>query len=172
MLKNAGILLIILSGAGIGYSKSRELTLRERNLRQFLQMTVYLKGAIRCGCSSLPDAFSETAEKLPGIYGEFLRETACCLRDARGQTLGEIYRQCWEEKFSDLMFSAEERDLLLSFGGKLGYLDREMQLRQMELCEEEIQGLLNKLRKEMPDKKKIYQSLGVLGGVLLAVLLW
>ena len=47
-----------------------------------------------------------------------------------------------------------------------------MQLRQLELCEEETLRLLENLRKEMPEKKKIYQSLGIMGGILLAVLLW
>ena len=47
-----------------------------------------------------------------------------------------------------------------------------MQLRQLELCEDEIQRFLEELRKEMPEKKKLYQSLGVLGGIFLAVLLW
>ena len=47
-----------------------------------------------------------------------------------------------------------------------------MQLRQLELCEEETLRLLESLRKGMPEKKKIYQSLGIMGGILLAVLLW
>ena len=47
-----------------------------------------------------------------------------------------------------------------------------MQLRQLELCEEETLRFLEELRKEMPEKKKIYQSLGIMGGILLAVLLW
>ena len=86
--------------------------------------------------------------------------------------MGEIYRQCAEAKLQRLELSREERELVWSLGGRLGYLDREMQLRQLELCEEETRRRLEDLRKEMPDKKKIYQSLGVLGGILLAVLLW
>lgn len=172
MLKNAGILLILIAGVGMGYSRSRELTLRERNLRLFLQMVICLKGEIRCGNLSLPEAFREIARKLPGIYGEFLEEICLSLREASGRPLGEIYRQCAEQKFKDLDFSRGERELFCSLGGRLGYLDREMQLRQLDLCEEEILRYLDVLRKEMPEKKKIYQSLGVLGGVLLAVLLW
>lgn len=172
MLKTAGIFLILLSGAGIGFSKSRELTLREKNLRQFLQLIVFLRGEIRCGSAPLPEAFREIAGKLPGIYGEFLGEVSLRLRNSPGCLLEDIFEQCFREKLGGMEFSGEERELICSLGGRLGYLDREMQLRQLELCEEETQRCLDDLRKEMPEKKKIYQSLGVLGGILLAVLLW
>lgn len=172
MLKNAGVFLILLSAAGLGYTKSRELILRERNLRQLLQMIIYLKGSVRCGCASFPEAFKETAGKLSGVYREFLREISARMKNSQGSTLAEIYRRCAEEKLKDLRLSGAEQEFLFSIGGRLGYLDREMQLRQLELCEDEIQRFLEELRKEMPEKKKLYQSLGVLGGIFLAVLLW
>ena len=168
MLKSAGILLILLSGAGLGYSKSRELTFREKNLRIFLQMLTFLK----CGNLSLPEAFRETAGKLPEMYGELLREIAGRLKQSPGHPLGDIFRQCSGKTLRELPLSKEELELISSLGGRLGYLDREMQLRQLELCEEETLRLLENLRKEMPEKKKIYQSLGIMGGILLAVLLW
>ena len=165
MLKSAGIFLILLSAAGIGYSKSRELTVREKNLRVFLQMLI-------CGNLSLPEAFRETAGKLPEMYGELLREIAGRLKQSPGHPLGDIFRQCSGKTLRELPLSKEELELISSLGGRLGYLDREMQLRQLELCEEETLRLLENLRKEMPEKKKIYQSLGIMGGILLAVLLW
>ena len=172
MLKSAGILLILLSGAGLGYSKSRELTFREKNLRIFLQMLTFLKGEIRCGNLSLPEAFRETAGKLPEMYGELLREIAGRLKQSPGQPLGDVFRQCAGKRLGELPLSREEQELIFSLGGRLGYLDREMQLRQLELCEEETLRFLEELSKEMPEKKKIYQSLGIMGGILLAVLLW
>ena len=59
MLKTIGLALIMISGAGLGYSAGREYMLREKNLRQLFLLTVYLRGEIRCGNSSLPEAFGE-----------------------------------------------------------------------------------------------------------------
>ena len=56
MVKMAASLLLILGGAGIGYARSREITEREKNLEILLQILFFLKGEIRCGNSSLPDA--------------------------------------------------------------------------------------------------------------------
>ena len=57
-------------------------------------------------------------------------------------------------------------------GEKLGYLAREMQIRQLELYETDFLYLLQNLRKDKEEKKKIYRSLGVMGGILLAILFW
>lgn len=172
MLKNAGILLILLSGTGLGYSKGREFVFREKNIRIFLQLVIFLKGEIRCGNTSLPDAFREISGRMTGIYRGFLEEFCEGLENSTGRSLGDVYRQCALEKFRKIPLSEEERELIASLGMRLGYLDREMQLRQLELCEEETLYCLEKLRRELPEKKKIYQSLGVMGGILLAVLLW
>ena len=49
MLKLVGAVLIIFASAGLGYLKSRELMLHEKNLEEFLQVILCLKGEIRCG---------------------------------------------------------------------------------------------------------------------------
>ena len=54
----------------------------------------------------------------------------------------------------------------------MGYLDLEMQMKQLTMYEEELTRIMEELRREMPEKKKVYQSLGILGGILLAVLVW
>jgi hypothetical protein len=47
-----------------------------------------------------------------------------------------------------------------------------MQMRQLTFCEEELQRKTEEFRRELPDKKKVSQSLGILGGILLAVFVW
>lgn len=47
-----------------------------------------------------------------------------------------------------------------------------MQIRQLTLYEEELSRFIGALRGELPAKKKVYQSLGILGGILLAILVW
>ena len=58
-----------------------------------------------------------------------------------------------------------------SIGKYLGYLDREMQLRQLSLYEKNLEVEIGNLKKEASGKKKLYRGLGVFGGLLLAVLL-
>ena len=45
-------------------------------------------------------------------------------------------------------------------------------MKELLLYEEELTRRTEELRREMPAKKKVYESLGILGGILLAVLVW
>lgn len=172
MLKLAGAVMIICASVGIGCSKSRELTLRERNLEAFLQVLLCLKGEIRCGNSSLPDALRDTAYRCPKAYEAFLSGIACCMEYGTEENLSIIFQDCTEKYLKNLVLDKEEKRKISLLGERLGYLDREMQLRQLELYENDFQYLLCTLQKDKEEKKKLYRSLGVMGGIMLAVLFW
>ena len=72
----------------------------------------------------------------------------------------------------DAAGKAPPKESFLSLGEKLGYLDREMQVAQLTLLEEELGYRIKTLKSAMPKQQKTYQSMGILGGILLAVLLW
>lgn len=172
MLKLAGAILIICASAGMGYSKCRELTLRERNLENFLQLILCLKGEIRCGNSSLPEALRDTASRCRGIYKDFFYGAATCMETNTEENLSVIFKNCTEQYLTETCLTGEEKRKISLLGERLGYLDREMQIRQLELYEEEFQYLLQELQKDKSEKKKIYRSLGAMGGIMLAVLFW
>lgn len=172
MLRTVGLALILISGAGLGFCKSCELTQREKALGNLLRLVILLKGEIRCGNACLPDAFGEISGKLPEEYSMFLQETAGRMRECPGIRLGEIFRQCAEGHLKKTALSPKEREAFSSLGEHLGYLDLEMQIQQLTLYEGELIRSMEELRSEMPAKKKVYQSLGVLGGMLLAILVW
>ena len=160
MLKFAGILMIFIAGTGMGTAKSMELTKRERNLKKFLWLTSCLKGTVRCGNSCFPEAFLEISEKFDGMYQEFLQSLADRLKGQEGQTLGQIFRDCAKKEFRTAGFSAEEMELIASLGDRLGYLDREMQLRQLDVFEEELCRRLDFLACQLPEKKETMPESG------------
>ena len=172
MLKLAGIFLIFLASVGIGYSGSRELIIREKNLEAFLQLLLCLKGEIRCGNSSLPDAFRDTAHRCGGVYQKFLEKAADDMEKNTRRNAARIIRESAQKYLAQECLSGEELERISALGEKLGYLDREMQLRQLELYETEFQQMIRKLQKIIPDKLKIYRSLGIMGGMMLIILFW
>ena len=158
MLKLVGAVLIIFASAGLGYLKSRELMLHEKNLEEFLQVILCLKGDTACRCR--------------GRYEEFLERVAACIEANTEEKLSIIFQNCTENYLTDLKLDEDERRKISLLGEKLGYLDREMQIRQLELYETDFLYLLQNLRKDKEEKKKIYRSLGAMGGILLAILFW
>jgi len=171
-LKTAGIILILFSGAGLGLCKSMEVTARLKILEKLVQILLLLKGEIRCTGATLEDAFLDVAAKMPGIYRKFLEEMAAQLQRRPGITFTGIFRECALRNLPLQKISKEERECFLSLGEKLGYLDKEMQVAQLTLLEEELSTRMKTLKSEAPKMQKVYQSMGVLGGILLAVLMW
>lgn len=162
--------MILTAGMGLGYCKSYGLTRRERALSAVLKMVILLKGEIRCQNASLPEAFSAVAGKMSGMYREFLRECARQMRQGAGKPLGEIFRESVFEKLKECGLTLMDLEGVANLGGRLGYLDLQMQLRQLELYETELSETLSGLRREMPRKKKLYQSLGISFGAMIAIL--
>ena len=173
MLKLAATLMLILGGAGTGYARSRELTEREKNLEILLQILFFLKGEIRSGNSPLPHAFREIAGKIEGSFSKILLDAAQEMEDSGGSNLAEILEHCIQKRnFAGAQKNEEGIEILQTLGRRLGYLDREQQICQIELLEAETEERRRKLREKLPEQKKICQSLGILGGILLAVLFW
>lgn len=172
MLKTAGILMILTAGAGLGFGKSYELSMREKSLGQILLLIRWLKGEILSKHASLHDAFQSVSRRMPGVYGEFLLKTAEHMETSKGMQFAELYKRCAEETVGKLPLSEKEWEMFLALGGTLGYLDLDMQRKQLEFYEEEFGHSMEDLWAEMPAKKKVYQSLGVMGGILLAILVW
>ena len=173
MLKLAAALFLIFGGTGIGYAGSRELTEWEKDLETLLQLFIFLKGEIRCSNSSLPDAFRGISAKICPPFREILRETATEMEKSDGRTLEEILTSCGEKRLRGKgRAGKEELGILKLLGSRLGYLDRETQLAQIELLETDVGERRRQLKEKLPEQKKIRQTLGILGGILLAVLFW
>ena len=167
MLKLIAALCMILGGAGIGYAGSRELTEREKNLEILLQILFLLKGEIRCGNSSLSEAFGEIAGKIEGSFSKILLDAAQEMRGSGGSNLTEILEHCIQkniylQNFAGAQKNEEGIEILQTLGRRLGYLDREQQICQIELLETETEERRRQLREKLPEQKKICQSLGIL----------
>lgn len=171
-MKIAGIILIVFSGAGLGICKSLELSRREKILEQLGKMILLLKNQIRCTGDTIPDALLEVAGKMSGEYREFLLSTSRAVQKRKGNTFGEIFKDCARELLPLSKVSEEEQGCFLSIGERLGYLDREMQVAQLSLLEADMDRCLSSLRRTMKEKKKLYQNMGIMGGIFLAILMW
>lgn len=110
------------------------------------------------------------------IFWTILRDAAQEMEDTGGKNLEEIMGFCIQRNFYQGNPGGsqrkEEMEILRTLGRRLGYLDREMQIKQIELLETDVEEQRRQLREKMPEQKKICQSLGIMGGILLAVLFW
>ena len=162
----------MISCIGLGFDMSGKLGRRRRMLEMILRMIILLRGEIRYGNKSLYDAFTGASGKLEGKYREFFILTAQEMKSNPGISFGEIFRECAEKCLNLDCLSQEEREQFCSLGDRLGYLGLEMQLKQLDQLEKETEYAIRELEKDFREKRKLYRSMGILGGIFAVVLFW
>lgn len=171
MLKAIGIFITITAGAGIGFVCSLDLTRRAEGLKQLLRLGTILKGEIEYRHATLPEAMAQAAAKLKDPYKRFAEDISGEMKEYPGILLTEIFEKSMKKHLEQSRLDKEDRQNLCELGGRLGYLDRQMQIQNLEWFCRETQQELRELQATMPARKKVYQSLGIMGGLFLAVLI-
>ena len=131
---------------------------RKRKEPGDLLQILFSEGEIRCGNSSLPDAFREIAAKISGFFGTILRDAAQEMEDTGGKNLEEIMEFVYKEIFYQGNPGGsqrkEEMEILRTLGRRLGYLDREMQIKQIELLETDVEEQEDSSEKKCRSRRK------------------
>lgn len=169
-MKYIGFLLLLTGCTGLGMAFAEDYRDRIRVLSQIDRMLCFINDRILTEKDSLPEAFFHTGGRFEGKWKQFLREMHEETEQQNGKTLEEI----WKEKTSILQELMEERDFILfqdamkqtGFGTETGQLNalKDYQIRIQEQVEE--------LTKQKNEKCKLYQSLGIMCGILIIVILW
>lgn len=171
MLKGIGALLIMASAAGIGASFSRDLKGRCMELRLLKQMIYMLRGEIKYTKTPLPEAFESIAVRMKEPFGSFLEGTAEKMKHQGEESFGELWKSQIRTWLSGTCLKREDKEQLESLGEVLGYLDLEMQLSSIDLYLEQLELQIREAQEAAATKQKLYQSLGVAGGIFLVILL-
>ena len=119
----------------------------------------------------LPEAFTHVSVRLPAPFGLFLSGIADELKKADGRTLSEIWKAEEQKYIKKLHLTRTDLEQLETLGEVLGYLDTEMQLAAIRLYLEQLEQSLAEAQEQMGSRQRLYQSLGIAGGVFLVILL-
>ncbi|MDR0273684.1 MAG: stage III sporulation protein AB, partial [Clostridiales bacterium] len=83
-----------------------------------------------------------------------------------------LWKQAVDAFKDQTQLAEEDFAALESLGKTLGYLDKQMQINAIQLTLRYIDTKVSDLQTHCDKNKKMYRHLGVLGGLLLAVILW
>lgn len=172
MLKLLGIICILSGSTGLGISFARELDLRIQELAQIQQLMLLLRGEIRYMHQPLPEAFLHLAENAQVPFRDFFLHTAEDIQQRNGQTAEEIWKRNLDQYFSGLHISRPEMKDLEKLGSMLGYLDVEMQVNALDYYLEQLKLSVCHAQEAAKSRRRLYQYMGVLGGVALVILIF
>lgn len=149
--------------------------LRERyrlqDLQELERAVLLLENHILYLGEPLPEVLESISYKTAGNVGMIFQEAAREMGERQEETADIIWERVWRKFLPKTYFSGEDYSVILSFGRTLGFLDKTQQKGSTELFLHEIREAEKKLNKKLEKNGKLYYSMGVLGGILLAVIL-
>ena len=170
-MKLSGAVCILCGAAGTGIWFAGRYRQRILELEQLKQMVFLLKGQILYAGAPLPEAFGTVGKRVAGTLGNLFKETAALLEAQPGEPFPTVWRNVVSGMEGKTALSKSDRQMLESLGEHLGFLDRETQERTLLLYLEQVDTELLVLREHKQERCRLYTSLGVMGGLFLAVIL-
>lgn len=134
-------------------------------------MMFLLKGQILYANAPLQEGFEEVGRRTNGPLADVFSQVAERIEQQQGEPFCQIWKEEVERLEGETSFSLSDRQSLAALGEHLGFLDKDMQERNLLLYLEELDLTIEDLRTHRQERCRLYTSLGVMGGLFLAVLL-
>jgi stage III sporulation protein AB len=169
IFKIVGILFVLSSTAIAGFYYGNVETYRIYDLLEFKRALGILKSEVEFAMTPLPEAFYNISLRVKDPINKIFDKLQNVLEKEENNSIAEIWRESITEYATRTYFSKEDLDEIIVFGKTLGYLDKGMQLHSIEFLTGYIDEKIVALNKTRFLNKKMYRSLGILGGVLIII---
>lgn len=163
--------IIILFSTLIGLELAKGYVARAKELSALQGALSRLETEILHYATNLPEALIRIGESIRGGSGKLFSLTGQTLIDKTKFTVAEAWNSALEQLKADLCLQQEDIDILQRFGDQLGNSDKEGQARFIRLTQLQLREEEKKARAIREKYNRMYRSLGLLGGIALAILL-
>lgn len=171
VLKVMGSLMVTCSCGALGLWKAAQWKEHLGMLEQLRKMIVLLKGEILYAHAPLGEAFGHVGRKSEGILAQIFTGVEERISRQEGEQFYVLWREEVEKKKKDMLLSEREQEELIAFGEHLGYLDLEMQEHTIALYLEQLEMSIRFYREHEQEQRRLYGSLGIMGGLFLSIMM-
>ena len=169
-MKYIGFLLMFIGSSGLGMAFAEDYKQRILVLEKIRKMLTFICDRIRTEKDTLPEAFFHTGGRFDGKWKQFLRE----LYEESEKQTGVPLEEIWQEKSQILRQYMADEDFLQFKGAmkQTGFGTVEGQFEALTDYKQKVEKNLKELMEQKKEKCKLYQTLGVMCGILMIVILW
>jgi len=169
-VKYAGMIFIVFAAAYGGFSLAKDLSRRCEDLRQLLVGMEILRSELSCCGTPLPKVFALMSAGTRGHSALLFSQTAKQMDKYRWMSPQECMKKVLADQSVEIKMP-QTGDILLQLCGALGGYDLEHQLRGTELAVIRLKALLRDAEQDRKGKARMYRTLGLCAGLVLAILL-
>ena len=170
MVKIFGSLMVIAGCSLMGYWMVEQMKRRMEELQDVQRQLLFMKGEIRFGFRPFSEILLQLEQRTKGVWRKFYMAVRLQLEQENGQMLADIWRQAVETKLTGSCLNKQERREWIELGENLGYLDKEIQIALLTVCEEHFAEYRKAMQEKFCRQAKLYQVLGIMSGIFLTVI--
>ncbi len=170
MLKIVGSMLVIFGCAAMGFYMVERMKKHIGELEQVKKQLMFMEGEIRVGFRPVKDIFAQLEQRTAGNWKAFYAFVQRNIEKDTQKSLDSIWREAIRETLKNSLLNQNEKRAWQELGENLGYLDKEMQIALLHICEEHFEEYRLQAEEHMKGNAKIYQTLGIMGGIFLTII--
>lgn len=171
MVKLLGICCILGGTTGLGMTFAWEVQERSKELLELRKLLLLLRGDIKYTHRPLAEAFLQLGRNAAPPFDSFFLQMSKDLRERKGKTSEEVWRQNLRTHMGGLHMNSREREAFWNLGSMLGGVDVETQLGILDYYLELLEQFIREAADGEKNRRRLYQYLGVLSGAAMAVLI-
>ncbi len=170
IIKIIGSAFIVLASGLLGFYFSNIEGFRISDLLEMKRALSILRAEIEYSKMPLAEAvlnvYNRVKVPVRTIFKTFLE----LLKENKGVPVAELWSKAVGSVGKAAYFNKEDIEQLSAFGNALGFLDEDMQTKNIAITMNYIDDTIKALNEGRAKNKKMYQSLGVLSGLLLVII--
>lgn len=165
-----GGIIFLLGTVGMGVFQSMSYDRGTGALRQAADMMRYLISQIEIENASLPESICKVSFRMDGFIGDILQN----IRERNNKNDGKPLFEIWQEEMAGLeeQFSSKDRELLLHMFDETGFYDTKTQLLRLKMNLETFSEEIKAREAQRESRCRLYQSMGLMVGIFVIILLW
>lgn len=170
-LKITGSIFIIVACAGYGFSRGREYKTHVDELEELRRIAMMF--ATETSYSKLPIAelSSRISRKVKEPFRSWLIGLSLELKKEKQEPLMRVWKKEAERLLEGLSLTEEEGDELKNLGVQIGNYNIQMQENAFRWYADMLKEKRGTLMKEVSERQRLCNSLGILAGIFLVILL-
>ncbi len=166
ILKIFILILIIAASCILGILLSKKYISREKEIKEMKIGLNMFSTKIKFTYEPIPNLFMEIASKIEGNVGNIFRQAAIRMKEI---SAGEAWEQALEEVPHN--FNKEDVIVLKNLSKMLGQTNLEGQISQIEVVNQFLTSRLENAGEERRKNEKMYRTLGMVAGLMIAIIL-
>lgn len=171
MIRLAGSVLVLGATLWFGAYFAAKEKYRLQELAELERAILLLQSQIQYLSAPLPEVLESISWKTEGMIGEIFAQAGKMMAEREKGSAEEIWAEAWQKRRNRIFLTAEDLDVVLSFGKTLGYLDKAQQEGSIRLLLRYLEQALEQGEKRLEKNGRLYYGIGGLSGLLIIVTL-